>query len=1156
MKAFKPLVSLLMLTAAPLMYSNPTGFETLIGETEFSQIDESTIQITTGRQAVINWKTFSIDKHETTRFVMPSATSSVLNRVLGGESSHILGSLEANGRIFLINPKGVFIGEDAMIDTASFIASSYDLLDSEFFRGGEIAFKGIEGSVINYGKIKAWDGDIVLIGYQVENNGVIEAEKGVAALAAGAEILLRPSGNERILIRATLNETVAADLVGVQNNGVIKALQAELKAEGNPYKMAIKDAGRIDALKTVEQTGRIFLVSEKGSVTSSGQLTAESGEVRVLGQAVVIAEGARINVSGTDAGVVLIGGDFQGNNPNVFNATTVLVEEGTLIQADATSSGNGGRVILWSDYYTSFYGSITAQGGLIHGNGGFVEVSSRGLISPLGEVNTFAAGGNAGTLLLDPCAVTISTDPDSGFTLVSPPVTYDFTGSPVSNVNTAHLGMLLNTNNVVIDASATGTAAAGSITVQDLVAWTSSNSLTLRANDSSSSAIQILANIQGPEGTLNLLGYNVSIGDLAASLTNSVTVEVSSLNVDTTISGGGSGGDFNLYGSAGNNASAQVVANTIDLTILGNLNLQAGPGDSSFVALTSNIGGINGTVSGTTNLIAGEGLGSSSAMTSSFGDITLTSTGTILLCGSDLGRFASAFIATYNAGNVAITTTMGDLLLTAGAQPYSSAQIFTKGTVNFLPSSAAPAPAPAPASSNITIDVSAGNLELQGGLSALVPAPSPAPVPAPALAELTSAGDASIFTSAARSTIAITTSGDVNLLAGNLSNAFAKIVAESSSLSITTTGTGADLVMESSSSADASNAYTLIQSADGIVIDVTGSLIATGGAGSQTFANLMTTNGGNLLFDSGDAIILNAGSATAGNSEASILAQGGGTILMLAPSVAFNGGTGVQSSVNVISGNNSGSGSITILAQTIDANGTLPVSGTGLVTIFTGWTGNGNIVLDTNFPGGGAINLTNTTLSTSGQTGSNTILITGAADVNLNNNVQVLTRSGNIDIHALGSIVYGPETRLTARPLSGGHLSSIANLDTSFDATAQAKVIGADVEAVFVVDNLHPTAPGRGNHSFTFSDSARIDLIGTGFVRIYTSERENNVIGMNAVINGTPYVPGLEFSDTATEEWGVYYHAHPMPGIGVPFTIYYKNSSLAPPPAPVPAPSP
>jgi filamentous hemagglutinin family protein len=1141
MKAFKPLVSLLMFTATPLVYSNPTGFETLVGEAEFSQISENTVQITTGRQAVINWKTFSIDKQETTRFVMPSASSSVLNRVLGGESSDILGSIEANGKVFLINPKGVFIGEDALIDTASFIASSYDLLNDEFILGKEIVFKGTEGSIINYGKIRAWDGDIVLIGYQVENKGSIEAEKGVAALAAGSEVLLRPSDNERILIRTKIDEVISEDLIGVQNNGVITALQAELKAEGNPYMMAIKDTGRIDALKTVEQAGRIFLVSEKGSVTSSGKLTAESGEVRLLGRSVVVAEGAEINVSGSDGGTVLIGGDFKGENPNIFNAATVLVENGALIDADAISNGDGGRVILWSDYCTSFNGLITARGGSIQGDGGFVEVSSRGLISSIGEVNTFAANGQIGTLLLDPCAVTISADLDSGFTLVSPPVTFDFTGSAASNINAVHLTTLLNANNVVIDASATGTAATGSIIVQDFLGWVTANSLTLRANDSSSSSIQILANVQGPQGTLNLQGYSVSIGDLAASLADSVTVEVNALNVDTTIFGGGSGGDFTLSGSAADNSSAQAIANTVDLTVLGNLNLQAGSGKSSFVALTSNSGGISGTVGGTTSLIGGEGLGSSAAMTSSFGDITLTSTGTILLRGSDLGSFSSAFIATYNAGNIELTTTAGDLLLTAGVQPYSSAQVYTKGTVSVLPASG-----PAPASSTITIDVSAGNLELQGGLP-------PAPPPAPALP--TAGGDASIFTTATNSNVIITTSGDVLLLAGALPNTFAKIAAEASSLSITTTGIGADLVMESSLFEEAPNGYTLVQSAEGIAIDVAGSLLATGGAALQTFANLITTTGGNILIDSGDTINFSAGSSAAGNSEASILAQAGGTILMVAPSIALNGGTGVQSPVNIVSGSNSGSGSITILAQTIDANGTLPVPGTGLVTIFTGWTGNGVIVLDTNFPGGGAINLTNAVLSTSGQTGNNPILITGAAEVSLNSNVQVLTRSGDIAINALGSIVYGPETKLIARTPLGGHLSSIANLDMTFDATAQAQIIGTGVEAVFVVDNIHPTAPGRGNYSFVFPDLAKIDLVGTGFVRIYTSEREDNIIGMNAVINGTPYVPGLEFVDTATEEWGVYYHAHPMPGIGVPFTIYYKNTSLAPPPPPVPAPT-
>ena len=60
---------------------------------------------------IINWRDFSIAAGETTKFVQPSAHSAALNRVMSGNPSRIFGNLEANGKVFLINPNGVLVGK-------------------------------------------------------------------------------------------------------------------------------------------------------------------------------------------------------------------------------------------------------------------------------------------------------------------------------------------------------------------------------------------------------------------------------------------------------------------------------------------------------------------------------------------------------------------------------------------------------------------------------------------------------------------------------------------------------------------------------------------------------------------------------------------------------------------------------------------------------------------------------------------------------------------------------------------------------------------------------------------------------------------------------------------------------------------------------------
>ena len=53
---------------------------------------------------ITNWSSFNIGKDATVQFVQPSSTSSALNRVTSSDPSYIFGTLQANGKIILINP--------------------------------------------------------------------------------------------------------------------------------------------------------------------------------------------------------------------------------------------------------------------------------------------------------------------------------------------------------------------------------------------------------------------------------------------------------------------------------------------------------------------------------------------------------------------------------------------------------------------------------------------------------------------------------------------------------------------------------------------------------------------------------------------------------------------------------------------------------------------------------------------------------------------------------------------------------------------------------------------------------------------------------------------------------------------------------------------
>ena len=107
------------------------------------------LEATVSDQTILEWARFSIGQGETVRFLQPSAQSVLLNRVIGADISEIFGTLQANGAVYLINPRGVIIGENALIDTAAFLVSAFDIADSDFLEGKNLAFRGeSEASVV------------------------------------------------------------------------------------------------------------------------------------------------------------------------------------------------------------------------------------------------------------------------------------------------------------------------------------------------------------------------------------------------------------------------------------------------------------------------------------------------------------------------------------------------------------------------------------------------------------------------------------------------------------------------------------------------------------------------------------------------------------------------------------------------------------------------------------------------------------------------------------------------------------------------------------------------------------------------------------------------------------------------------------------------
>jgi hypothetical protein len=172
-------------------------------------------------------------------------------------------------------------------------------------------------------------------------------------------------------------------LVGNQSvNNLEIAADDDILINGNAIASGSLDVSADTIAATGNLTGnKISLNSRDALKLESGtKITSQAGDkggtVHLLGKEVSL-NGVAIDASGVNGGgTVLIGGDYQGKG-SMPNARTTFVDASTVINVDALRDGDGGRAIVWADNSTEYYGNITARGGKISGDGGFVEVSGK-----------------------------------------------------------------------------------------------------------------------------------------------------------------------------------------------------------------------------------------------------------------------------------------------------------------------------------------------------------------------------------------------------------------------------------------------------------------------------------------------------------------------------------------------------------------------------------------------------------------------------------------------------------------------------------------------------------------------------------------------------------------------------------------------------------
>ena len=363
----------------------PTGGRIAGGQATVSQ-SGAVMSIVQGTpRAVLNWQSFNIGANASVAFRQPSANAIALNRVLGGDPSQIFGRLSSNGQVFLTNPSGILFGRGAQVDVGGILATTLAMSTDDFMSGNFLLHGGgTNSAILNQGTLRsAPKGYVALIAPLVQNEGIIDASRGTAALVAANAATVDFMADGLIQIKVGQG-AINAELT---NKGAIRAdggtVFLTAKALDGLARSVVNNSGVIEA-RTVESVKGVIRLSggevnlsptssisaegggqvevQGGTVLADGRIDASNsngigGTIKLLGDKVGLVGNARVDASGdTGGGTVLVGGDFQGKNPDVQNAFRTYFGRDAAINADAIESGDGGKVIVWADDVTRAYG--------------------------------------------------------------------------------------------------------------------------------------------------------------------------------------------------------------------------------------------------------------------------------------------------------------------------------------------------------------------------------------------------------------------------------------------------------------------------------------------------------------------------------------------------------------------------------------------------------------------------------------------------------------------------------------------------------------------------------------------------------------------------------------------------------------------------------
>lgn len=334
--------------------------------------------------------------------------------------------------------------------------------------------------------------------------------------SAQAATLNRVTGGTGSTIAGRLTSNGAVYLVNP--NGIAITASGNVQTGGGfvASTLDIADADFMAGRLKFVGNGSSGLVSNGGSISAGqgayvallGGQVANSGTIRVPLGKVALASGEQVALDingGQFLQVAVPSSVVTGSNALVDNAGEIIVQGGSVVLKAAvlkdairnvinmsgtinadSATGDGGTIELIGGSDTehmagtvSATGSLSARATGASGNGGFIETSGATVEFGGAAVDASSANGEAGTWLIDPTNLTVSTTTQAN--------------TIASSLDTGQNGTNVTLQTTATTASGTGTQSTGpgDIIIDQAISWTKRSNLTLSAYNN----VQINANI-------------------------------------------------------------------------------------------------------------------------------------------------------------------------------------------------------------------------------------------------------------------------------------------------------------------------------------------------------------------------------------------------------------------------------------------------------------------------------------------------------------------------------------------------------------------------------------------------------------------------------------------------------------------------------------